>query len=95
VSTIEQPVKIDGDELEQYISRAVNELGATLNAAPVVMGDKLGLYRAVAAARGLSSAELRRYAGRSSRTLRAPRADSFSVLGSRSKAEERWTRPCR
>ena len=30
--------------------RAVDEVGATLNAALVVMGDKLGLYRALAGA---------------------------------------------
>ena len=37
---------------------AVDEVGATLNAALVVMGDKLGLYRALAGAGGLTPAEL-------------------------------------
>ena len=40
--------------------RAVDEVGATLNAALVVMGDKLGLYRALAGAGPLTPAELAR-----------------------------------
>ena len=43
---IEQPVEIDGEKLQQFVFRAVDEVGATLNAALVVMGDRLGLYRA-------------------------------------------------
>ena len=42
MSTIEQPVEVDGDKLMQFVFRAVDEVGATLNAALVVMGDKLG-----------------------------------------------------
>ena len=38
----------DADKLEQFVFRAVEEVGATLNAALVVMGDRLGLYRALA-----------------------------------------------
>jgi hypothetical protein len=48
VSTIEQDVQVDGDKLMQFVFRAVDEVGATLNAALVVMGDKLGLYRGLA-----------------------------------------------
>ena len=43
--------------------RAVDEVGATLNAALVVMGDKLGLYRALAGAGPLTPVELARRAG--------------------------------
>ena len=43
MSTIEQPVEVDGDKLMQFVFRAVDEVGATLNAALVVMGDRLGL----------------------------------------------------
>ena len=46
MSTIEEPVDVDGDKLMQFVFRAVDEVGATLNAALVVMGDKLGWYRA-------------------------------------------------
>jgi SAM-dependent methyltransferase len=40
---------IDGDKLMQFVFKAVDEVGATLNAALVVMGDKLGYYRDLAA----------------------------------------------
>ena len=60
MSTIEEPVAIDVDKLHQFVFRAVDEVGATLNAALVVMGDRLGLYRALAGAGGLSPAELAR-----------------------------------
>ncbi len=59
MSTAEQPTaEVDGDKLMQFVFRAVDEVGATLNAALVVMGDKLGLYRALAAHGPLSAAEL-------------------------------------
>jgi 2-polyprenyl-3-methyl-5-hydroxy-6-metoxy-1,4-benzoquinol methylase len=58
MSTTNQAVEIDGDKLMQFVFRAVDEVGATLNAALVVMGDKLGLYRALAGTGGLSPSEL-------------------------------------
>ena len=58
MSTTEQPVEIDGDKLMQFVFRAVDEVGSTLNAALVVMGDRLGLYQALAGAGQLSPAEL-------------------------------------
>jgi SAM-dependent methyltransferase len=45
----EQPTAIDMDKLMAFVFRAVDEVGATLNAALVVMGDKLGYYRDLAA----------------------------------------------
>ena len=53
MSTIEQPVELDGEKLMQFVFRAVDEVGATLNSALVVWGDKLGLYRALAGSGGL------------------------------------------
>jgi 2-polyprenyl-3-methyl-5-hydroxy-6-metoxy-1,4-benzoquinol methylase len=70
VSTIKQTVEVDGDKLMQFVFRAVDEVGATLNAALVVMGDKLGLYRALAGAGGLSPAELAARTGTSERYVR-------------------------
>jgi hypothetical protein len=54
----EQPSQVDGDKLMPFVFRAVGEVGATLNAALVVMGDKLGLYRGLAGTGGLTPAEL-------------------------------------
>src|ERR1700722_14469371 len=70
MSTIEQAVEVDGDKLMQFVFRAVDEVGATLNSALVVMGDKLGLYRALAGSGGLSPAELADRTGTAERYVR-------------------------
>ncbi len=49
MTTTEEPTTVDTDKLMQFVFRAVDEVGATLNAALVVMGDKLGYYRDLAA----------------------------------------------
>jgi SAM-dependent methyltransferase len=48
MTTVQEPVSIDPDKLMGFVFRAVDEVGATLTAAQVVMGDKLGYYRALA-----------------------------------------------
>jgi SAM-dependent methyltransferase len=70
VTTIDQPVEIDGDKLMQFVFHAVDEVGATLNTALVVMGDKLGLYRALAGAGPLSPADLAQRTGTAERYVR-------------------------
>ena len=56
-------VNMDMDKLMSFVHRAVDEVGATLNSALVVMGDKLGLYRELAGAGPLTSRELAERAG--------------------------------
>src|SRR6059058_5115277 len=70
VSIIEQPAEVDGDKLQDFVFRAVDEVGATLNAALVVMGDKLGLYRAMAGAGAITPAELAKRSGTAERYVR-------------------------
>ena len=70
MSAVEQAVEVDGDKLMQFVFRAVDEVGATLNAALVVMGDKLGLYRALAGTGGLTPAELAERTGAAERYVR-------------------------
>src|SRR3954449_11538335 len=70
MAAIQDPVAVDGDKLEQFVFRAVEEVGATLNAALVVMGDKLGLYRAMAGAGALPPVDLARRADISERYVR-------------------------
>jgi SAM-dependent methyltransferase len=65
MAAIEQ--RIDERKLMDFVYRAVDEVGATLNSALVVMGDRLGLYRAMAAAGPLTPGEL---AGRTGTTER-------------------------
>jgi 2-polyprenyl-3-methyl-5-hydroxy-6-metoxy-1,4-benzoquinol methylase len=68
MATIDPPA-VDGDKLMQFVFRAVDEVGATLNAALVVMGDKLGLYRALAGD-SLSPADLAERTGTAERYVR-------------------------
>ncbi len=63
-------VELDGAKLKQFVFRAVGEVGATLNAALVVMGDKLGLYRALADAGPLTPDELADRTGTAERYVR-------------------------
>jgi SAM-dependent methyltransferase len=70
VATVMETRAVDPQKLEQFVFGAVDEVGAGLNAALVVMGDKLGLYRAPASAGPLTSAELASRTGTSERYVR-------------------------
>ncbi|MGH9105369.1 MAG: methyltransferase [Acidimicrobiales bacterium] len=60
-TTVDQvPMAVDHDKLMSFVFNAVGEVGATLNTALVVMGDKLGLYRALAGAGPMTAGELAR-----------------------------------
>jgi SAM-dependent methyltransferase len=61
---------IDPAKVEQFVMGALGELGATLNAALVVIGDRLGLYRAMAGAGPLTPAELAESTGTDERYVR-------------------------
>ena len=49
---------IDEAKLEAFVQKAINDLGGALTASLVVIGDRLGLYRALAAHGPLTSREL-------------------------------------
>ena len=49
---------IDENKLNEFMGKAVGDVGAAISAALVVIGDKLGLYKAMAAAGPLTPAEL-------------------------------------
>ena len=71
MATVEKsPRPVDGDKLMQFVFRAVDDVGATLGAALVVMGDKLGLYRAMADGEPIAPAELADRAGIAERYAR-------------------------
>jgi hypothetical protein len=48
MTAVTSPPAIDGDVLMGFVFRAIDEVGASLNTALVVMGDRLGYYRALA-----------------------------------------------
>src|SRR3982751_1004284 len=68
MATVE--VQLDLEKLQEFVFRAVDEVGATLNTALVVMGDRLGLYRAMAGAGPLTSTELATRTGTAERYVR-------------------------
>src|SRR5579864_1297530 len=54
---MEPPMTVDTGKLEQFLGKFVNDLGAAVHAGMVVIGERLGLYKALAAS-PLSAAEL-------------------------------------
>ena len=50
--------QVDMGKLEQFLGKVVGDVGAALSAALVVIGDKLGLYKALARDGALTPAEL-------------------------------------
>jgi SAM-dependent methyltransferase len=62
MTTTERPAPvqrpIDPEKLMGFVFRAVDEVGATLNTALVVMGDALGYYRAMADGTAITPSEL-------------------------------------
>jgi 2-polyprenyl-3-methyl-5-hydroxy-6-metoxy-1,4-benzoquinol methylase len=61
---------IDEGKLNEFLGRALGDLGSALTAALVVIGDRLGLYKAMAGAGPLTPAELARRTGTNERYVR-------------------------
>jgi len=68
MSTTQAPA-IDMDQLNAFLGKFVGDLGASVHAGMVVIGEKLGLYKALAQAPA-TSAELARKTGTDERYLR-------------------------
>jgi SAM-dependent methyltransferase len=63
-------MSLDQEKLNQFLQKALNDLGATFHASLIVVGDKLGLYKAMAGAGPLTSAELAQRTGTAERYVR-------------------------
>ncbi len=61
---------INEEKLNEFVGKAVGDIGATLNSALVVIGEKLGLYSAMALAGPMTSAELAHKTGTTERYVR-------------------------
>ena len=64
-------MQLDHRKLEQFLGQVVGELGAAMNAALVLIGEKLGLYKAMAGAGPITSAELAKKTNTDERYVRA------------------------
>src|SRR5690349_8299454 len=65
-----QTVAIDEGKLNAFLGQVIGELGATVNAGLIVIGDRLGLYKAMAGAGPISSAQLAEKTGLAERYVR-------------------------
>jgi 2-polyprenyl-3-methyl-5-hydroxy-6-metoxy-1,4-benzoquinol methylase len=61
---------VDGEKLHEFVNKAIGDIGATLTAGLVVVGERLGLYRALAAGGPMTSAELAAKTGTAERYVR-------------------------
>jgi len=52
------PQPLNEAKLHEFVMKAVGEMGAAMNAALIIIGDKLGLYKAMAGAGPMTSAEV-------------------------------------
>jgi hypothetical protein len=62
--------RVDETKLKEFMGRVVNDLGATWSTALVIIGDKLGLYKAMADSRPVSAEELASRTGTTERYIR-------------------------
>lgn len=58
MTTVHQTTPVDQEKLMQFVFRAVGEVAAAMNCSLVVMGDRLGWYRALAEMGPSTAAEL-------------------------------------
>src|SRR5881398_1977243 len=65
-----QTPAINMDKLNAFMGQVVGELGATVNAGLIVLGDRLGLYKAMAESGPITSAELAERTGTAERYVR-------------------------
>jgi 2-polyprenyl-3-methyl-5-hydroxy-6-metoxy-1,4-benzoquinol methylase len=61
---------IDSDKLNAFMGKMIGEMGAAFNAVLIVIGDKLGLYKAMASAGPMTSAALAKKTGTHERSIR-------------------------
>jgi SAM-dependent methyltransferase len=70
MSTVAQERPIDSERLNALLGQAVQDMGAALHATLIVIGDRLGLYRALADGQPVTSAELAERTGTTERYVR-------------------------
>lgn len=63
-------MEVNSDRLNAFMGKMITEVGAAMNASLVLLGDKLGLYRALAAKGPMNPAELARATGTKERYVR-------------------------
>jgi len=62
--------RVDETKLKEFMGKVVNDLGATFSTVLVIIGDKLGLYKAMADSKPVSAVELSSRTGTTERYVR-------------------------
>src|SRR5947209_7896449 len=70
LSSRSKAMEPDRPKLDEFVGKVLNDMGAAATGAMVVMGDKLGLYRALADGGPLAPAELAARTGTAERYVR-------------------------
>ncbi|MGA2882299.1 MAG: class I SAM-dependent methyltransferase [Bryobacteraceae bacterium] len=70
MSTPHAAPALDMDKLHQFMGQAVGDMGAAMHAVLVLLGDRLGLYKAMADSRPVTPAELAQRTGSHERYVR-------------------------
>ena len=63
-------LEVDSDKLQQFLGKAVGDMGAAMNTALIILGERLGLYKAMAGAGPLTPEELATRTGTAERYVR-------------------------
>ncbi len=64
------PPALNESKLHDFVMKAVGEMGAAMNAALIVIGDRLGLYKAMAGSGAMTSADIAKKTGTHERYVR-------------------------
>jgi 2-polyprenyl-3-methyl-5-hydroxy-6-metoxy-1,4-benzoquinol methylase len=70
MSAATQPAPINEDKMNEFLGKVVGDFGASLSSALVYIGQKLGLYQAMAAAGSVTPAELAKLTNTNERYVR-------------------------
>src|ERR1700716_2966141 len=63
-------LNVDEAKLNEFMGKALQDMGAAINTALILIGDRLGLYKAMAGAGPLTSEELAKRTGTAERYVR-------------------------
>lgn len=58
MSAVTQPAPINEDKMNAFLGKVVGDFGAALSSSLVYIGQKLGLYKALASGEAVTPAEL-------------------------------------
>ena len=82
--------EIDEGKLEAFMGQAVMDMGAIISAPLFVIGEKLGLYKAMAGAGPLSSQEVADRAGLPERNVRTAVWGRYSSVSRTTSVRMAW-----